>query len=167
MNKTIATFLLAAVVQYHGQAQAQSMAIAWDLYVYPSSGQTAEQQMADERECRQWSQEMTGVDPGNPGAGVQAATAPQDGEGLAAAQGAVRGAAGAALIGNLADEDAGEYALAGAFIGSVRGARRKEAANREAQAQAQAQTQAATQEKLETFKRAFTACMQGKEYTVN
>ncbi len=122
--------------------------------------------MADELECMQWSRQMTGVDPGNPGAGVQTQAAPQGGEGLAAAGGAVRGAAVAGLIGNVADEDAGEYALAGALIGSVRGARRREQANQQAAAQAQQQAQAQAAERMETFKKAFTACMEGKNYTV-
>jgi hypothetical protein len=102
---------------------------------------------------------MTGVDPGNPGAGVSVQTAPQGSQGNAAAGGAVRGAARGALIGNIADEDASDYALAGAVIGSVRGARRREQANMQAQAQAE--------ERMETFKKAFTACIEGRGYTVS
>lgn len=164
--KLIRVFLGAGCCVLAGSVAAQSMAIAWDLYVFPSNQQSAETQMNDELECMQWSRQMTGVDPGNPGAGVVTQAAPQGGEGRAAAGGAVRGAARAGLIGNIADEDASDYALAGALIGSVRGARRREQANQQAAAQAQAQAQAQAAERMGTFKKAFSACMEGKSYTV-
>jgi hypothetical protein len=51
--KGFAATLGAGTVLAAGSVSAQSMAIAWDLYVYPSNQQTAETQMSDERECAQ------------------------------------------------------------------------------------------------------------------
>ncbi len=149
-----------------GPLSAQQMSAAWDLFVFPSGGQDADVQAVDERACLQWGQQATGVDPFNPGAGVRVSAPAQGDEGAAAAGGALRGAVRGALIGNLADEDASDYAIAGALAGSVRGARAREAQNQRARAQAEAQAQAQARERLESFKKAFSACMQGKNYTV-
>jgi hypothetical protein len=173
VNKYIAQIaVLAGAMQLAGQVDAQSMASAWGLYVFPSAGQSPEKQRDDELQCKDWSTQMTGVDPSNPAGSGEAKSAAQpsqeqSGEGLAAAQGAVRGAAGAALIGNLAGGHASTWGWAGAVAGSVRGASRREQQNQEAQAQAQQQAQAQAEQRMGTFKKAFTACMQGKKYTVN
>ena len=145
----------------------QPLASSLGMVVYPSDGQTPSDQVLDENECFQWSRSTTGVDPSNPMAGVQAqAAAPTPSEGAAAGGGALRGAAAGALIGNLADEDAGEYALAGAAVGSVRGARAAERASGEAQSRAAAQDEAVAAERMQLFKNAFGACMEGRKYTV-
>jgi hypothetical protein len=81
---------------------------------------------------------QAGIDPSNPMAGAQAATAapppppPPTG-------GALRGAARGALIGNALDEDASNFAVAGAIAGGARTARR--GAQQQAQAQSQANSQ--------------------------
>jgi hypothetical protein len=41
-----------------------------DFFVYPRSGQTAEQQAADRYECHSWSKAQTGFDPTQPGGAV-------------------------------------------------------------------------------------------------
>jgi hypothetical protein len=149
-----------------GHAQ-QGLAASFGLFVYPSDGQATDQQAKDEGECYQWSRQMTGVDPANPLAGVSAQQAsPQPPQGAAIARGALRGSAGAALIGNIADQDAGEYALAGALIGGIRGSRRADKQQEQAQQQAAAQSQTQTQERMQIFKNGFSACMEGRKYTV-
>jgi hypothetical protein len=158
---------LIVTLQVGGLAMAQSLSTGFGLVVYPSEGQTTSKQAADEGECYQWGKTTTGVDPANPLAGVQTqqpAAAPPAGG--AAAQGAVRGAAGAALIGNIADEDAGEYAAAGALIGGVRGAKKAKQQQAQAQQQAAANTQAQADQRMQIFKNAFAACMEGRSYTV-
>jgi hypothetical protein len=65
-----------------------------------------------------------------------------------------------------ADEDAGEYAAAGAVIGAARGAKQRKAQEAQAQPQAQAQNQAIAQERLGMFTKAFFACMEARSYTV-
>lgn len=152
----------------HPQAFAQQgLGAALGLVVYPSGGQTATQQTTDESECYQWSRGTTGIDPSNPMAGMEKSqAAATQGQGVAAGGGAMRGAATGALMGNLADEDAGEWALAGAAIGSIRGARKANKQGVEAQNQATAQDQAAAAQRVQLFKNAFGACMEGRKYTV-
>lgn len=163
INKTqVSVFAVAVLLS--GPLAAQQMSASWDMFVFPSGGQDVDVQAVDERACLQWGQEVTGVDPFNPGAGVQARAPAQSSGG--AAQGAVRGALRGALIGEITDEDASDFALAGAMAGTVRGARRQEQQNQQARAQAQADAQAQTRARLESFRKAFSACMQGKNYTV-
>ena len=78
----------------------------------------------------------------------------------------MRGAAAGALIGNIADEDAGEYAAAGALIGGVRSNKRAKQANAGAQQQAAAQDTATKDQRIKLFTNAFSACMEGRKYTV-
>ena len=148
-------------------AVAQSLSAGFGLVVYPSEGQAANKQAQDEGECYQWARQTTGVDPANPSAGVQAqqpaATTPT---GAAVAGGAARGAAAGALIGEIADEDRSEYAAAAAVIGGVRGAKKSKQQQAQAQQQAAASTQAQSQERMQLFKNAFAACMEGRKYTV-
>jgi hypothetical protein len=138
------------------------------LVIYPSAGQAADQQSKDEGECFSWARQSTGVDPADPLAGVSAQPASGGGpsSGAVAGAGAVGGAARGALLGEIADEDAGEWAAAGAVVGAMRGARRAEQAKAQQQAQAQAQTEAKKAERMDLFKNAFEACMQGRNYTV-
>jgi hypothetical protein len=160
-----ATALCVALVPY--AAVGQNLGAALGLVVYPSAGQTVAQQGQDESECYQWGRQTTGIDPSNPMAGVaRTQPAPAGGAGTAAGGGAVRGATAGALIGNLADEDAGEYALAGAAIGSIRAARKAEKQSIEAQNRAAAQDQAVAADRVRLFKNAFGACMEGRKYTV-
>ena len=168
MKHAARLILLIASLQVGGLASAQTgLSASLGLVVYPSGGQAMDQLAKDEGECYSWGRQSTGVDPADPLAGVQA-QAPQQAPpgGAAAGGGAVSGAAKGAIIGNLADEDAGEYAAAGAVIGGIRGAKRAQQQQAQAQAQAQAQTEAQKAERIELFKKAYTACMQGRNYNV-
>jgi hypothetical protein len=148
-------------------AAAQSVSSSLGLVVYPTNNQAAAQVAKDEGECHAWARQNTGVDPANPAAGApQQAAAPPPGGGASAGRGAVRGAAAAGIIGNIADEDAGEYAAVGAVIGAARGARARQAQAAQAQQQAQAQNQAVVQERMGMFTKAFSACMEARSYTV-
>jgi hypothetical protein len=150
------------------QAQAPSVAASWGLYTYPREGQPLQQMQLDEGECIAWARDTTGVDPNNPGAGVQVAQ-PQgsSGVGVSAGTGAVRGAAKAGLIGNVAGKSGNEWAAYGAVIGAARGAGRRQAQNDQAQAQAQADAQAQTEQRMQQFLKAFSVCMDGRNYTVS
>jgi hypothetical protein len=79
----------------------------------------------------------------------------------------VSGAAKGALIGEVTDNDRSEYAAAGALIGASRGRRQAAQANQQAQQQAAAQADAQAAERIGSFKRAYSACMEGRKYTVN
>jgi len=156
------------------------------LYAYPAKGQTHDQQLMDESACYDSAQQQTGVNPemaapqAPTSADVQAAqaqaadSAPQSRGGRA--RGAARGAAGGAIIGGIAG-DAGKGAAIGATVGTVRGGRQQRQANADAKQQAsdqagaqmqqQSQSQkAAYNQQMDKFKRAFSACMDAKGYSV-
>ena len=159
--------LLAALACLCSPANAQSVSSQLGLVVYPTKNQPADQVAKDEGECHAWARQNTGVDPANPLAGVQVQQgAPPPGGGASPGRGAVRGAAAAGLIGNIADEDASDFAAAGAVIGGVRGARAQRAQQAQAQQQSQAQTQAVAQERMGMFTKAYGACMEARSYTV-
>jgi hypothetical protein len=131
------------------------------LFVFPEYGQTPDTQQYDERNCYAAAKTASGVDPErlNP-TYVQAQT--QEGGGArGAARGAAVGAVGGAIGGN-----AGAGAAIGAVVGVIGGARRQQQANEQAQQNAAAQAQAAQQRQISTFKRAMTACLQSKYYSV-
>jgi hypothetical protein len=131
-----------------------------DVFVYPSKGQTKEQQEQDEFSCYKWAKEQTGFDPTQP---VQQAAAPppQGGAAKGAAKGAAVGAIGGAIGG-----DAGKGAAIGAGVGAAGGAARR----RKGEQQQAALQQKAKQEynaEVDGYKRAFSACMTGRGYTVS
>jgi hypothetical protein len=133
------------------------------LYVYPAKGQNQQQQKADEFECYKWSMQQSGIDPLNLPK-VEAAPA-QTGPTGGAVKGAARGAAAGAAIGAITG-DAGEGAAIGAVAGGAKGRR----AGKQAQAQQnqKAQADAANQEKAmkDSFVKGFSACLEGKGYTI-
>jgi hypothetical protein len=128
-------------------------AFAQQPYIYPAKGQSAQQQQKDQGECYSWAKANTGIDPA---AGVNAAAPQEQGGG---ARGAVGGAAGGAIIAGAAGGNVGGAAVAGALIGGIVGNARQQRRNQEAQANAQAAT-------LNTFQRAYAACLEGRGYTV-
>jgi hypothetical protein len=167
MRHASKTIFVAALILIAGSAAAQSVSSSLGLVVYPSNNQAASQVAKDEGECHAWARQNTGIDPANPMAGVQVQqAAPPPGGGASAGRGAVRGAAAAGIIGNIADEDAGEYAAVGALIGSVRGAKARQQQQAQAQQASQAQNQAIAQERMGQFTKAFSACMEARSYTV-
>jgi hypothetical protein len=167
MRCAVSFLTLAGVLAWGEHALAQSLASSLELVAYPSGGQATSKQSIDEQECYEWAGQTTGVDPVNPAAGVEPVRpAATPGKGVSAGERAVKGALLGALLGNIADEDAGEYALAGAAVGSVRGAKKADEASVDAQNQATAESQAEAARRLELFKKAFAACMEGRDYTV-
>jgi hypothetical protein len=167
MRHLLSFLTMAGVLAWGEHAVAQSPASSVGLVAYPSGGQATSKQSIDEQECYEWAEQTTGVDPVNPAAGVEPARpAATPGMGVSAGERALKGALLGALLGNIADKDAGEYALAGAAIGSVRGAHKADEASVDARNQAAADTQAEAARRLELFKKAFAACMEGRGYTV-
>lgn len=131
-------------------------------YIYPSKGQTPEQQNKDRYECSQWAISQSGFDPSKPSQTTSPSAQQPQGQ---AVRGAARGAAAGAIGGAIAG-DAGTGAAAGAAIGGAAGGIRRRRARREAQQQ-QAEAQAATTGGQDAYSRAFAACLQGRGYTVN
>jgi len=140
-----------------------SIAKGLGLYIFPTKGQDQKTQDADEMECYKWAIEQTGYDPLNP-TQVQAEkvnTAPNG----SAVKGAAGGAAAGAAIGAIGG-DAGEGAAIGAVVGGLRGRRAKAHNNQQQQQQNNAAADAKEKEMENNYKKAFSACMEGKAYTV-
>ena len=92
-------------------------------YIYPSRGQSAQQQEFDRGQCYSWAVQQSGFDPANP----QVAAAPPPYPG-APQGGALRGAAGGAAMGAVGGAiggDAGKGAAIGAAVGGLFGAIRR------------------------------------------
>ena len=134
-------------------------AMAQKPVVYPAKGQSTQQQGKDDGECYVWSKQSTGIDPANLAPPAQA-TGPATGGGERV-QGAARGAVGGLAIGAIAG-DAGQGAAIGAVVGTMAGGRRARQ-NQEAQNQ---QAQSQHQQQINTFYRAYGACMEGRGYTI-
>ncbi len=157
--------------------QQKTLAATMNVYVFPADGQTPEQQNRHEAECYAWSVNNTKTDPFDLAkqaeqaamtAEQQKAKVEQKTEG-AGAKGALAGAAAGALIGEIASNDAGGGAAWGAAAGAIAGRRRARQAKQEADQQIDQQTrqvQQASAEQIEGFKKAFSICMEAKEYLV-
>jgi hypothetical protein len=173
----VAAGLLVPIQAQVQPATGKTLAATLNIYVFPTTAQTPEQQSKDEAECYQWAVQNTGTDPFKLAEQTeqqkqQAAQAQQQaqqaGKG-AGAQGAVKGAAAGALIGEIANDDAGEGAAWGAAAGAVAGRRRSKAAKKEASASAEkqsAEAEAALKEQETNFKKAFSVCLEAKKYMV-
>jgi hypothetical protein len=133
------------------------------LYVFPAKGQKEEQQKKDEFECYNWAVKQSGIDPLNPPK-VEAAPK-QEGPTGGAVVGAAKGAAAGVAIGAIAG-DAGKGAAIGAVAGGLMGRR----AGKEHQAEANQKATDDVKNKeaamKDSFIKAFSACMEGKGYTV-
>jgi hypothetical protein len=133
------------------------------LFPFPNNEQSQQQQKIDEFECYKWAMEQTGIDPLNlPKIEAEIQTGPTGG----AIKGAARGAAAGAAIGAIANDDAGEGAAIGATVGALRGRRAGKQAQAQQNQQAQANAAAVEEDIKATFKKAFSACIEGKGYTV-
>ncbi len=154
---------------------------AQGLMIYPSKGQSQQQQSRDRYECHTWAVQQTGFDPTNPqmaqssfaaAAPPPRAEAPQGGILRGGARGAALGAVGGAIAG-----DAGKGAAIGAATGALFGAfrrrdqrRRQQAAQQQyqqQQLQAQQQRNQAANQRRNGYNRAMTACLTGRGYTVS
>jgi hypothetical protein len=140
---------LAAALLVAGHAQAAKP------IAYPAKGQSAQQQKKDDGECYAWAKSNTGIDPAAVAAAPPPASGPAVGGGERA-KGAVRGAAVGGIV------DGGDGARTGAAVGVVAGGARARQNQKAQQASAQSQQQGA----MDTFYRAYGACMSGRGYTI-
>ena len=159
--------------------------------IYPSKGQSEEQQAKDETACYGWASKYTGFDPAAALAEthaqqaqaqqqtqqVQQAARQQANAGAdAPVRGTIGGAAAGVAFGAIAG-NAGKGAAIGATTGLLVGAsaRRQQAlaaAQQQEQQLAQinaqqSRMQAASREKLGEYNRAFQTCMQGRGYAMS
>ena len=136
-------------------------AAAQELFIFPQEGQDQAQQDADRAACHVWAVNQTGFDP------TFASTtpppsreAPQGG----LLRGGARGAATGAVIGAIAG-DAGRGAAIGAAGGGLIGSMRRSDQSRRQQQESR-NWQAQQDAQRADFRRALTACLEGKGYTV-
>ncbi len=179
MRRLILITFLIALPFSSGIAQesGKTLASTLDVFVFPTEGQAADQQSKDEAECYSWATSNTGSDPFElekqsaqqaRQTEQQVAQAKSVTQG-SAVKGAVRGAAAGAVIGEIADDDASQGAKYGAAAGAIAGRRRSRAASEQAQQQATEQgaaQQQATAEQVGNFKKAFSVCLEAKDYMV-
>jgi hypothetical protein len=163
-----------ATAQSEPAAQ-KTLAATMGVYVFPAEGQDAAQQSKDEAECYKWAADNTKSDPFDLAKRIQQSeqAAAQQKEAVgeategAGAAGAVRGAAVGALIGEIASNDAGEGAAWGAAAGMIGARRRARRATAEAGQQIDREAerqQEASAEQIEGFKKAFSVCLEAKNY---
>jgi hypothetical protein len=133
------------------------------LYVYPAKKQSQKKQKEDEFECYKWSMQQSGIDPLNLPKVVAAPveTGPDGSVLVGGAKGAAAGVAVGAIAGN-----AGEGAAIGAVVGGLAGARKKKKADAQAQQQSQANAANTEQAIKDSFVKGFSACLEGKGYTI-
>ena len=177
LNLALATLMAAGAVAQADEAATSpapgpNAATGADIYVYPANGQSDRQLDRDRYECHGWAGKQTGYDPSQPSVApnqkVQVLAMPPD------HRGAVNGAVAGAVIGATVSgpHDSAEGAMVGAVAGAVIGAATDTARAREAAGHASRQTTAdqAEQARLEKqaydYRRAITACLEGRGYTV-
>lgn len=148
-----------------------SLSSSLGVYVFPAKNQTSQQQSSDEGTCFGWAKSQTGIDPMaiKPQPASQASTSTASAGAGAPARGAVGGTATGAAVGAIAG-DAGKGAAIGATTGIVAGVAQKRRAQQQAAAQQQQAAsqaaQASVADQKASYNKAFSACMEGKGYTV-
>jgi len=139
---------------------------------YPNAGQSAEQQDRDRYECYRWSVQQTNFDPSAPQVAPhqRVAVVPTTPPGANTASGAVTGALVGAAVSN--PRNAGGGALLGALAGGLLGAAADEGNAQQARQiqqrldQNDAQRNAQSEQQAVNFRRAMSACLGGRGYTV-
>jgi hypothetical protein len=141
-----------------------------DLYVYPSKGQTEKQLDRDRYECHNWAVAQSHYNPSDthlaPHQQVRVIEMPPPGRDTAV--GAVTGAViGGAVAGR---HDSGQGAVAGAIVGAMIGASSDAARARTASQVTDDAGARAERARLERqaadYRRAISACLEGRGYTV-
>ena len=131
-----------------------------EMVIYPAQEQSPEQQKQDEYECHQWAVEQTGFDPTKAQQVTQQGSSPKGG--------AVRGAAGGALLGAGIGAIAGNArkgAAIGAGAGAIGGGAKQKQQKQQQESSAQA-AQANQQAQINSYNKAKSACLEGRGYTI-
>lgn len=141
---------------------------AQDMIVFPARGQSQEQTEKDKFECYRWAKNQTGFDPME----VPKTSSPppqRQARGGGALRGAAGGAVAGAAIGKITGESGSKGAAYGAGTGALLGGMRQSRQRRDderARQQWEQDQAAAYAQKRNTYNRAYTACLEGKGYTV-
>lgn len=139
------------------------------IYFYPNQGQTEQQQDRDRYECYLWAVEKSGFDPSQASLAPhqRVEVIPQPVPGASAAAGAVTGAIAGSVLAEPRHRDEGLVlgAITGALLGAAADAERTEQAAKMEQ-QLNAQQDARLEQRARDYRRAMTACLEGRGYTV-
>jgi hypothetical protein len=137
------------------------------MFIYPAKEQSPEQQKKDEDACYAWAETHTGLTmvPGKVDAEAAGKEAAKDAGQGKVAGGAAVGAATGLAIGAIAG-DAGKGAAIGAVAGSVGGVRGRVHAKKEAGQKGAQQAVQANQQAVDQFKKAGSACLEARGYSV-
>ena len=138
------------------------------VYAYPDHGQSSDQQSRDRYECSLWAVHETGFDPSAPNVPAEdrvVASGPPPGTGTAI--GAIAGAVLGAAISGPYDRGAGAVfgGITGAMIGTASDASRAQQNEMEMTEQERQQA-AAMAQKASDYRRALSACLEGRGYSV-
>ena len=138
------------------------------VYAYPQQGQSPDQQSKDRYECSLWAVQQTGFDPSAPNVPPQyrvVASGPPPGTGTAI--GAIAGAVLGAAIAPRWDRGAGAVfgGLTGAMIGTASDQARAQQ-NEEMMSEQERQQAASMAHKASEYRRAISACLAGRGYSV-
>jgi hypothetical protein len=140
-----------------------------EVYFYPTKGQSLEQQERDRYECYLWARNQTGFDPSSPGLapGQRVQVEPATPSGQKTATGAFVGALLGAATSRRGEKQEGAVkgAIAGAIIGATSEAADAERA-RQIQQQEQAKVDARLAKQADEYRRAMSACLEGRGYKV-
>ena len=155
-----------------GNAGVSKGAPLTQVYFYPKAGQTTEQQSRDHYECYNWAIKQTGFDPSQssipPEQRVRVVPMPPAGHDTAVL--AITGAVLGALIGGPRHAGAGALigAGSGAVVGAASDASRQQQARQleEAYSNRDRAIDAQYEQRANEFKRAMSACLEGRGYSV-
>jgi hypothetical protein len=161
---TFAMLVLLFLVWFAGPVLAQ------EVIVFPAKDQSEEQMEQDKFQCYSWAKKESGFDPME----MPTATAPppkKEAQKGGAGRGAVAGAATGAIVGGIVKgrKGAGRGAIIGGGSGALLGGMRRENQRKqEEQARNQWEREQgnAYMQKRNTYNRAYSACLEGKGYTV-
>jgi len=142
------------------------------IYFYPTKGQTAAQQERDRYECHLWAVKQSGYDPAQaqlaPHQRVEVQSTTPPGSDVAA--GAVTGAVVGSIISG--HHDHGQGLVFGAITGAMMGAASEQAKQQQAARIQQqydakdAQQYAILERHARDYRRAMSACLEGRGYSV-
>ena len=160
-------------------ALAAQVAVGQDIYIYPAAGQSDEQLADDRYACHLWAVDESGFDPSQYDQVATPRTVkvpvPKNEAKGAGGKGAIAGAVAGGIIGSR-HGDTAEGAVVGAVLGTVAGAVIEEQGQREATKKAVAEAQSIADDNAQSraelalrksnYRRAVTACLEGRDYTV-
>jgi hypothetical protein len=161
MNCRVSLLVASAAILAIATAEAQEVD---GQFVYPDKNQDQQQQDLDTAACERWAKEQTGFDPSQT---PTASSPPPSDNSSSVGGGAVRGALGGAALGAIIDgkDGAGKGALAGGLLGGMRSSS-KNRQSAQQQQQWEQQQMAQYNNNRSKWNRAFSACMEGRGYTV-